>query len=47
MKIDTDLIAVLILIVFAAIIIAVSIFFAKWIATSDMPLWLKYWLLSA
>ena len=37
----------LIILVVGIAIFALSIAFAKWIAESDMPLWLKYWLLRA
>lgn len=42
-----ELLALLIILVAGIAIFALSIAVAKWIAESDMPLWLKYWLLRA
>ena len=42
-----ELLAFLIFLVAGIAIFALSIAIVKWIAESDMPLWLKYWLLRA
>ena len=44
-KLSPDAIAFIILCVVAVLVMAISVSFAKWVANSDMPLWLKYWLL--
>ena len=44
-KIPVDVILALIWFVFAIAIIAISICITKWIANSDLPFWMKFWLL--
>ena len=46
-KSKIKMLALLAILVGGIAIFALSIAFAKWIAESDMPLWLKYWLLRA
>ena len=43
----TEMLALLIILVSGIAIFALSIAITKWITESDMPLWLKYWLLRA
>lgn len=42
-----EIIAFVIFVSIAIGILALSFFTAKWIAESDMPAWLKFWLLQA
>lgn len=44
-KLSPEAIGFIIICVVAALVTAISVAFAKWVAYSDMPLWLKYWLL--
>ena len=44
-KLSKDAIGLIIICVVAVTVMAISVAFAKWVANSDMPLWLKYWLL--
>lgn len=44
-KMSTDTIVFLIVLGFTLVVAAISVSVAKWIANSDLPFWMKYWLL--